>query len=94
MGDSWPKIKKTKSHGQIRFVVDARIRGQGERRFFEKKTDAEGWAQIQKVRRQNEGQNVFSDQELKKYGWSVQDAINFAIDRLRRQNASVLVGEV
>jgi hypothetical protein len=70
-------------------MADARIRGKGERRLFATRREAEGCSQLQRVKRQNEGGRAFHDSELTDCGWSVQDAIRFALDHLRRLRASV-----
>jgi hypothetical protein len=69
-------------------MVDARIGGRGERRFFATKA-LEEWAQRQRVKRQNEGDGAFDEQELSVFGWSSKDAISFALNHLRRSRASV-----
>lgn len=74
-------------------LVDARIGGKGERRFFETKKEAEGWAQLQRVKRQNQGGQAFDDRELSVYGLSVADAIRFTLEHYRRQAASVPIDE-
>lgn len=56
----WPKIKPAINHGKPVYVVDARIAGTGERRFFQIKAEAEGWAQLQRVRRKNEALNIIA----------------------------------
>ena len=68
-----------------------RIKGRGERRFFDTRQEAEGWAQLQRVKRQNDGGKAFDDRELAAYGWNAQDAIRFALKHLARQSASVPV---
>jgi len=70
-------------------MVDARIAGKGERFFFSTRVEAEGKAAAEKVRRLNEGSSAFDDRELSKHGWTVQQAIRFAIQHLRKQKASV-----
>lgn len=74
-------------------LVDARVNGKGERRFFDTKKEAEGWAQLQRVKRQNQGGQAFDDRELSVYGLSVADAIRFTLEHYRRQSASVPVDE-
>jgi integrase len=91
---SWPKIKAVMKNGKPMVMVDARIAGKGERRFFPTKHEAEGWAQLQRVRRKNEGGRSFDDRELSVYGLSVADAIKFTLEHYRRQKASVPVDEV
>jgi integrase len=90
---SWPKIKAVLKNGKPMVLVDARMAGKGERRFFSTKREAEGWAQIQRVRRQNEGGRAFDDKELAVYGLTIADAIRFTVDYYRRQAASVPVDE-
>jgi len=85
----WPKIRKVMKHGKPMFMADARIAGKGERRFFSTNREAETWAQLQRVKRQNEGGRAFQNGELADFGWNVQDAIRFALDHLRRLRGSV-----
>ena len=91
---SWPKITRTENHGKISFVVDARIAGKGERKFFATRVQAEGYASSARTRRLNEGESVFNDEDLARHGWTVAMAIRFALDHLNRQAASAPVGEV
>jgi integrase len=87
--EPWPQIKRVLNHGKAVYLCDARIKGRGERRFFDTKKEAEGWQQQQRIKRQNEGGRAFDDRELAIYGWTVADAIRFALDHLRKQSASV-----
>jgi len=89
----WPPIRKTVNHGNTAFIVDARQGGKGERRFFRTRGEAEGFAQTQRIRRQNEGHAGFDDSGLSLYGWTVARAIEFALEHLQRQAASVPVLE-
>jgi integrase len=93
MNKKWPQVKKVENHGAIRFMVDARFEGQGERKFFPTKEQAEGFAQVCRLRRHSEGVSGFAEKELKTFGWSVTDAIKFALDHLRRQSASISVSK-
>jgi hypothetical protein len=77
---SWPRIKAVVKNGKPSIMVDARIAGKGERRFFASKAEAEGWAQRQRVKRQNEGDGAFDERELSAFGWSIKDAIRFALN--------------
>jgi hypothetical protein len=61
--ETWPRIKQIVNHGKTLYLCDARIKGRGERRFFETKKEAEGWQQQQRIKRQNEGGKAF-DGEL------------------------------
>jgi integrase len=90
---AWPPIRKGTNHGKTTFIVDARFNGKGERKFFPTKTEAEGWALTQKVKRQKEGNSAFDDRELATFGWTVQKAISFALAHLRTEQASVTVSE-
>lgn len=93
MKRTWPQIRRASNHGKIVFVVDARRAGKGERKFFDTKSEAEGFAQTQRIRRINEGNAAFDDARLAKYGWTVAKAIEFAIEHLERQNASVDIAD-
>jgi len=88
MKKQWPKIIKVEKNGKSMLMVDARKGGQGERRFFDTKAEADGFAHAQRIRRHNEGGNGFDDTRLTKYGWTVAKAIDFALAHLDRQSAS------
>lgn len=75
------------------FIVDARIAGKGERKFFQTKSHAEGFAEACRIRRQNEGSVAFDDRELASHGWTVQQAIRFALEHLRKQEGSILFSD-
>jgi integrase len=92
--EPWPKISIVMKNKTPTVMVDARIGGKGVRRFFRTKREAQGWAQIQRVRRQNQGDRAFDDKELVKFGLTVADAIKFTLDHYRRQAASAPVDEV
>ena len=87
----WPIIRWVENRKV--WMVDARTKEGGQRRFFSKKVEAESWAEIQRARRQNEGNTAFDDSELRKHGWTVGDAIRFAVEHLRACKASVPLGE-
>lgn len=86
---TWPYVRWIKS--RQRWQVDARTKDGGERRFFPTKPEAEGWRQTQLIRRQNEGGSAFDDSRLAKYGWSIAQAIRFALDHLEKQATSVSI---
>jgi integrase len=91
---SWrPKVKAVLKNGKPMVMVDARINGKGERRFFGTKGEADAWAQAQSITRENEGNSAFDGRELAKFDWTVTDAIRFALEHLRRQSASVPIEE-
>jgi integrase len=85
----WPQIRRTTNHGKVIYMCDARVRGRGQRRFFDSREQAEGWGQLQRIKRANEGNKVFDDRALAAYGWNVADAIRFALEHLARRSASV-----
>lgn len=90
---SWPKISKVSKNGKSVFLADARLAGKGERKFFSTKAEAETWAQVQRVRRQNQGTGAFDDSELAKFGLTIADAIRFTLEHYRKQAASVPVAD-
>ncbi len=83
----WPFIRWIES--RQRWMVDARTATGGERKFYETKTQAEGAAMIARTRRQNEGASAFDDSELARYGWTIQKAIEHALNYLKTASASV-----
>lgn len=93
MKKNWPQIRKTSNHGKEVFIVDARRSGKGERKFFNTRFEAEGFAQAQRTRRANEGNAAFDSTKLAQYGWTVSKAIEFALDHLQRQHASMPVAD-
>jgi integrase len=89
MKNQWPKIKEVKNHGKTAYMVDCRINGRGERRFFDTRGSAKTYANEQRVTRLNEGAVAFDDSRLAKHGWTIAQAIKFALDHLERVAASV-----
>ena len=41
--EPWPQIKKVINHGKLVYLCDARIKGRGERKFFDTKKEAVSW---------------------------------------------------
>ncbi|MBJ7391336.1 MAG: tyrosine-type recombinase/integrase [Chthoniobacterales bacterium] len=81
-----PQVRKTKiNDGQTAFVVDARVKGRGERKYFQDFRAAKVYAESVRVRFLNEGRTALVDDELAEYGWTVRQAIDFALEYLRRQ---------
>jgi hypothetical protein len=80
----WPPIRKTINHGQPAFVVDARINGKGERKFFPSAGEARSFADACRVRRANEGAAAMVNADLAAFGWTVARAIEFALEHLRK----------
>jgi integrase len=89
MKTQWPVIRWQQP--RKRWMVDSRTKDGGQRRFFATKVEAESWADLQRVRRHNEGCAAFDDAELREHGWSIADAIRFAVKHLRTQKASVAI---
>ena len=89
--DRWPFVRWIES--RQRWMVDARTKVGGQRRFFETKDEALGWRAQKDVNKQNEGNSAFDDTELRRYGWTVQQAIKFAVAHLEQQATSKPVAE-
>lgn len=51
------------------------------------------WATAARNRLRNEGRIVFDETELKKYGWTIAQAIDFTLKHLRRESKSVSLAE-
>jgi integrase len=88
---AWPQVKQTIKNGKPMFLGDARIAGKGERKYFDTKAEAQTWAQIQRVRRHNQGGAAFDDSELAEFGLTVADAIRFTLEHYRREKKSVFI---
>ncbi|MFZ4483346.1 MAG: site-specific integrase [Chthoniobacterales bacterium] len=84
MKKTWPKIKRVINHGTAVWMVDTRINGKGERKFFATKSEADGEAAEARIKRLNEGSAAVVNAELASYGWSVAKAIEFALEHLRK----------
>lgn len=89
MNKTWPRIKQTLNHGSKVFVVDARINGKGERRFFSTRAEAKTFAEGERVKRLNEGTGAIYNAELSAFGWSVHQAIEHALTFLRSQRKTM-----
>ncbi len=86
----WPKVQLVRHrNGTAAWLVDTRIAGKGERLFFKSKAEADTKAEQLRIRRKNEGGNAIGNDELAKYGKTVQDAINFYLENLRKIEKSV-----
>jgi integrase len=93
MNKTWPSIKPVIKNGKPAVLVDARIAGRGQRRFFSSEKQAKTWADIQRARRKGEGVRAFDDRELAGFGLTVADAIKFTLDHYRKRAASVPIEE-
>ena len=78
------------------WLVDSRTKGggkEGSRKFFETKREAETFAAQCRIKRTNQGTAAFGNEELARFGKSVQWAIDFALDHLRAVQKSVSVAD-
>jgi len=88
--DLWPVVRLIKS--KQRWLVDTRTGTDGKtgcRRFFETVEEAETFAARERTQRGDQGRAAYDNSELKAYGWSVADAIKFALEHLREQENSI-----
>jgi len=68
------------------WLVDSRTKGggkEGSRKFFETKREAETFAAQCRTERNNQGTSIFGNADLAKYGWTIQRAVEFALEHLR-----------
>src|SRR3989442_1172697 len=86
---AWPYVKF--SDRDNAWMVDARTKEGGQRKFFKTKTEATTFADICRSKRENEGRAAFENSELKSFGKTVQQAIDFYLAHLRAQQKSVTV---
>ena len=96
MKANWPPISQITKNGRKVWQVAARFTNAngervGERRTFNFKKEAEGWADQVRIKFKNEGADTFDNEELSSFGWTVSDAIRFALEHLRKQKGSVSV---
>ena len=96
MRKDWPSVRPAVNHGKKGWQVDARFTNasgerKGERRFFDLKKEAQGWADQVRATMKNEGVGTFDNSELSAFGWTVSDAIRFALEHLRKRKGSVPV---
>jgi integrase len=87
----WPFIRFSERENAWR--VDARTKHGGSRRFFPTKIAAEAFAQQCRIARENEGTSAFGNAELTEFGKTVQDAISFYLEHLRKQSGSIPLRE-
>ena len=85
----WPFIRWIEK--RKRWQVDARTDSNKGRSCHKTKGEAEGVASAARTRRLNEGLSAFDDRELAQHGWTVQQAIRFAVEHLRTQAHSVTI---
>jgi len=87
----WPYIRFSKP--EKAWLVDARTKEGGSRKFFAKKGYAETYAQQCRVQREGHGTGGFGNAELAEFGKTVHDATAFYLAHLRQQKQSVPLGE-
>ena len=105
----WPRIKAVTKNRKPVFLVDCRINGQGERKYFPARAEAEGEQQRQRVRRTNEGMSGMAVPEklrveamschrrLEPFKASLTDAVDFFLRHAKppggHRTAKALVAE-
>jgi integrase len=88
----WPFVnKRVYPSGAIGWTVDARTKTGGERKSFGTRQAAETFAEQCRVRRENQGLAAFGNEELARFGKTVQDAISFYLEHLRQSEHSIPV---
>ena len=85
----WPYV--TKCNARNVWKVDTRTKQGGGRKSFRTKEEAEAFAVKQRALRANQGSTAYDDAALRKHGWTVPDAIKFALKHLEKQAASQTV---
>lgn len=103
----WPFIKqRAYGNGTLGWQVDARTKDGGERRTFPTKTEAETFAHLQRVKRQNEGDSAFAlpaadriDAEtalgiLKPHGRTLREAAEFFLKHIHVVTREMTVEEL
>ncbi|MEP6668767.1 MAG: tyrosine-type recombinase/integrase [Chthoniobacter sp.] len=85
----WPYVRWLEREES--WMVDARTKDGGARKYFKSRDAADTYARNCRLHRGENGTRVFGDVELKKFGWSVQRAIEFALEHLRREEKSVAI---
>ena len=87
----WPFIRW--SDREEAWLVDARTKDGGSRKFFKKKAHAETYAQECRAQRESHGTGGFGGAELAAYGKTVHDAIAFYLAHLRQKERSIPLAE-
>jgi integrase len=90
---NWPKSKQVTKNGKKMILVDARIGGKGERRFFDTKAEADGFVIKCRIKREQEGARAIHNDDLARYGWTVQQAIDFALVHLKTKATSKTIAD-
>jgi integrase len=87
----WPYV--TKDEKRNAYKVDTRTKDGGQRRYFKTREEADAFAVKQRALRANQGSLAYDDAALRKHGWSVADAIKFALKHLEKKAASQSVAK-
>lgn len=87
LNQEWPFIRWSEKESS--WLVDARTKDGGSRKFFAKKSHAETYAQQCRAHRESHGTSAFGNAELAGFGKTVQDAISFYLAHLRQTAQSV-----
>lgn len=83
----WPFIRKRAG----KWMVDARTKDGGSRKFFETLAEAETYQQQCRIQRENSGTSAFGNVELAKYGKTIHDAVAFYLKHLAAQEKTMAV---
>ena len=91
----WPRITAVTKHGKAAFLLDCRIKGGGERKYFATRAEAEGQQQLLRIERNNEGiSGMACPKELREEALKCQrrvdpvkasltDAVEFLLEELK-----------
>jgi integrase len=85
----WPYVRWSEADGN--WLVDARTKNGGRRKHFSSRDEADRYASQCRLQREEYGTRVVRNVELEAYGWTVQDAIAFALQYLKKQSESILI---
>ena len=83
----WPFVRFSEKENA--WLVDARTKEGGSRRFFPSRQLAETFAAQCRAQKQISGSSAFANAELSAFGWTIQRAIDFALGHLRAQAKSI-----
>jgi integrase len=90
--DSWPFVKYISAKGK--YQVDTRTSGGGGcRRLYDTQEQALEAARIAAEQKKEFGTSSYRNDELTAFGWTVADAVKFALDHLRSKTASRPIAE-
>ena len=99
MKNDWPVVKKSPENAKEQYHVNARYmvegKWQGERKWFDSKTEANGYALLMRTRRMNLEAGASTDylSQLAAHGESAMDAIRARLQVLEQTSQSKPVSE-